>query len=168
MARQGWVKTIFLLVLGSCGQNNSYHRSKFSLEQSSLHDAVKSKNEDIIKSLLEAGADINEKDDNENTPLHIACVEQHWGIADALLSLEGIDVTIKNKEHLTPFQIVNKIYEQKLRYCQSLLYKPVCCSILEDKMFEAAEDLKLELRLIKRIKDKITVLVSCRLQELPT
>ncbi len=54
--------------------------------------------------LLEGRADVNARDEYENTPLHEALIEHHEETAIALIK-EGADVNAKNQQHTTPLQI---------------------------------------------------------------
>jgi hypothetical protein len=74
-----------------------------------LHHAVNSvripKNRpEIIRGLLEHGADVNAKNVNGDTPLHIAVIREHAAVVAVLLCHPKIDVHALNNNKKTPFQ----------------------------------------------------------------
>ena len=50
-----------------------------------LHCACEVGNAKVVQWLIEAGADLCVKDKQNTTPLHLACVNHHWGCVDSLL-----------------------------------------------------------------------------------
>ncbi|CAG9559103.1 unnamed protein product [Danaus chrysippus] len=58
---------------------------------------------DVIQTLLEHGANINSKDAEGKTPLHIAIENQHAAIISLLLSQPGIDLSVRDNKGVTPF-----------------------------------------------------------------
>lgn len=53
--------------------------------------------------MLEHGANINSKDAEGKTPLHIAIENQHAAIISLLLSQPGIDLSVRDNKGVTPF-----------------------------------------------------------------
>uniref|UniRef100_A0AAY4AGH3 Protein phosphatase 1 regulatory subunit 27 n=1 Tax=Denticeps clupeoides TaxID=299321 RepID=A0AAY4AGH3_9TELE len=60
-----------------------------------IHEAVLTGNLDCVKLLVELGADINQRDEEDWTPLHMACSDSFPEIAKYLLSL-GASVDSEN------------------------------------------------------------------------
>ena len=69
-----------------------------------LIDAVKAKDEARVRSLLDDGADVNERDDAQWTPLHWAVQKDTAAISDLLLS-RGADIEAKDEDGTTPLHI---------------------------------------------------------------
>ena len=72
-----------------------------------LHYAANKGYLEIVKLLLEKGADINVQDNDGRTPLHEAMSYQAFGVARFLLE-NGANVNLKNKDGDTP--IISVVY----------------------------------------------------------
>lgn len=70
---------------------------------SPLHYAANSGSYEVIKFLVEKGADINRKDSDGNTPLHLAC--RSLGDKESILYMldHGVNPKLKNNEGQTPY-----------------------------------------------------------------
>ncbi|CAF3694746.1 unnamed protein product [Rotaria socialis] len=71
--------------------------------ESPLHLAAQWGLERVVSALIEYHADINKKDAEANTPLHVAIINQHTAIINLLLNAPSLDLTIRNKQNQTPF-----------------------------------------------------------------
>ena len=67
-----------------------------------LLDACKNGNIDLVKKMLSYGADVNAKNNNGNTPLHLASRKGHTEIVKLLLE-HGADANVKNNDGETAF-----------------------------------------------------------------
>lgn len=59
--------------------------------------------EQVVQTLIEHGADVNAKDVEGKTPVHVAIQNQHSQIISLLLCHPNIDLNIRDKKGLTPF-----------------------------------------------------------------
>jgi hypothetical protein len=67
---------------------------------------------DAVTVLLEAGADPNVRDADQQTALHIAAKALHPGIVRALIA-KGAELDAKDKDGLTAMQVVAKMEAPK-------------------------------------------------------
>jgi ankyrin repeat protein len=67
---------------------------------------------EIINFIIERGADVNQKDKQENTPLHIAVINKNLNAANLLLD-RGAQIDAKDKNSQTPLHIavINKNFK---------------------------------------------------------
>uniref|UniRef100_A0A1B6G1J7 FYVE-type domain-containing protein n=2 Tax=Cuerna arida TaxID=1464854 RepID=A0A1B6G1J7_9HEMI len=72
-------------------------------QQSPLHLCCQWGLESVVQTLVEHGANINVKDAEGKTPLHIAILNQHHSIISLLLCHPFLDLTVPDKNGLTPF-----------------------------------------------------------------
>lgn len=73
-----------------------------------LHDAVKNGNTSDVKLLINNGENINDKDEEGQTPLHIAVKTGTYEMILTLVS-SGADINIKNSHGETPLHLAVKI-----------------------------------------------------------
>jgi ankyrin repeat protein len=66
-----------------------------------LHQAAKKGNFNEVRRLIEDGANVNVKDENNDTPLYIAVGQGHKEIAELLIS-KGADVNVVRSLGYTP------------------------------------------------------------------
>jgi len=84
--------TIAAVVLVGCGP---------SAPDISIHEAIFDGNIEAVKQHLDAGTDVNAKDEKGWTPLHEAALGGHKGIAELLIA-KGADVNAKDDNGWTP------------------------------------------------------------------
>ena len=85
--------TIAAVVLVGCGPN--------------IHEAAKTGNIKAVKQHLDAGADVNAKDDKFGlTPLHFAAGRGNKEVVELLIA-KGVDVNAKNNRGGTPLHLPN-------------------------------------------------------------
>ncbi|XP_054279848.1 rabankyrin-5-like [Macrosteles quadrilineatus] len=72
-------------------------------QQTPLHLCCQWGLESVVQTLVEHGADINVKDAEGKTPLHAAIQNQHPSIISLLLCHPFLDLTVPDKNGLTPF-----------------------------------------------------------------
>jgi len=92
------ITTIAAVVLVGCGESQPPEPPDIS-----IHDAVEKGNIEAVKQHLDAGTDVNAKDDayGGQTPLHNAAWKGHKEIAELLIA-EGVDVDAKDDRGETP------------------------------------------------------------------
>ncbi|WP_265045438.1 MULTISPECIES: ankyrin repeat domain-containing protein [unclassified Wolbachia] len=61
-----------------------------------------------IRALIDNGADVNEKDNHECTPLHLACENGQTEVVNLLLKREDIDVNAISKDGYTPLHLATE------------------------------------------------------------
>ncbi|CAF0740586.1 unnamed protein product [Adineta steineri] len=71
--------------------------------ESPLHLASQWGLDRVVSALIEHHADINKKDAEANTPLHVAIINQHTTIINLLIGAPNLDLSIRNKQNQTPF-----------------------------------------------------------------
>jgi len=59
--------------------------------------------EQVVQTLIEHGADVNARDAEGKTPVHVAIQNQHSQIISLLLCHPNIDLSKRDKKGLTPF-----------------------------------------------------------------
>ena len=85
-----------------------------------LHYAVRNRNLNIVKLLIENGADVNLINDQDETPLHQAVLSENYNMVKLLIK-HGADPFIKNNRSKTPLEICNneeirQLLEEYIKY----------------------------------------------------
>uniref|UniRef100_A0A2R5LJ33 Ankyrin repeat and fyve domain-containing protein 1 n=1 Tax=Ornithodoros turicata TaxID=34597 RepID=A0A2R5LJ33_9ACAR len=81
------------------GEEEAYDR------QTPLHLSCSWSQESVVQTLIEHGADINAQDAENRTPLHVAITNQNPLIISLLLGHPDLDLSLKDKQGMTPFAI---------------------------------------------------------------
>ncbi|KAJ8913699.1 hypothetical protein NQ315_007416 [Exocentrus adspersus] len=71
--------------------------------QSPLHLCCQWGLEPVVRTLVEHRANVNSRDAENKTPLHVAIENQHHEIISLLLSVPEIDLSLRDKSGLSPF-----------------------------------------------------------------
>ena len=76
-------------------------------------------NLDLLRLLIEKGADVNVLDSNKNSPLHLCCIHDRFSFAEFLLLHSSTDKSLKNSHGFT----ASDIALQKNLNCAKLFKK---------------------------------------------
>ncbi len=79
----------------------------------SIHQTVIDGNEALIRRELSNGANVNEKNEDGHTPLHLAAQSGHKRIVELLID-KGSDVNAKNDDGDTPLDVAIKFKHSKI------------------------------------------------------
>lgn len=94
--------------------NIDHVKSEFD-EKYILHKAVQTRNINIVKLLLEAGANVNTVNKAGNSPLHFALDANNLDIFQLLLNF-GANINAKNIDNITPLHLAVKLSNGKDDY----------------------------------------------------
>ena len=86
--------TIAAVLLAGCGTTQSPEPPTAKAPAISIHDAAKDGNIEAVKQHLAAGTEVNAKDEDGWTPLHLAAMAGHKETAELLIA-KGADVNAK-------------------------------------------------------------------------
>ena len=78
-------------------------------------DAAKYGKDDIVRIFINAGADIDHRNENGDTALILSAKEGHWETFKTLIEF-GADIHIKNKVGDTAHMVAEKYYPSKISY----------------------------------------------------
>ena len=88
-----------------CGEN-IYKTS--GRQQTLIHLFADEGNTDAIKYLMKYNFDVNQKDVDGNTPLHLAVMNNHYSTCKCLCSQPKISLNIKNNVNESPLDIATR------------------------------------------------------------
>ncbi|GAA5797353.1 acyl-CoA-binding protein [Helicostylum pulchrum] len=109
-ARQDNLEKLSLAITQDNELLNSKDQDGFTV----LHLASDRGNIDIVKYLIDAGADLNiQTDEDKETALHLACISEQFEIAKLLID-RGIDQTLVDAEGKTAFEQADESFVNKL------------------------------------------------------
>ena len=94
----------------SSGSAGSFSLSTQDLKdrgRTALHKAASSTSAQVVRVLLERGANPNEDDNDGNTPLHLACLYGRGETVESLLSF-GADASLRNGKQQTAMCVTCK------------------------------------------------------------
>ena len=93
--------TIAAVLVVGCATTQSPEPPTAKALDISIHEASKKGNLEAVKQHLAAGSDVNAKDENGETPLHLSAAFGHKEIAELLIA-EGADVNTQITFGQTP------------------------------------------------------------------
>lgn len=106
-----------------CDINHLYHYFGVTL----LHRAVQKNNVEIVKLLLENGANVNAQTKTQDTSLHLACLYyyQHpkYDLIDILIQF-GADMNIKSKYGENVFEVLRRYNHNNV--IQFIKFRLIC------------------------------------------
>ena len=117
----------------------------------SLFDAVKAKNYELVKKLIDEGADVNAKNDEGETALMIASNEGDKEICELLIE-KGADVNAKDNEGNTALMYVSLKGDKEI--CELLIKNNAEVPELDDSITKEYKYSWAELRAYKQEFDK--------------
>ena len=81
--------------------------------KTALHQAAANNNENICTLLIDAKAQLNPQDENDNTPIMLAALAKARDVV-TMLATRGADVAVKNKQQQTLFHILSSTGQHDL------------------------------------------------------
>ena len=91
----------------SCNHAHAGLICKMRYDPTPLHLAAARGHADVVKLLIDAGADLNKGDMHNNTPLHLAAARGHADVVKLLIDA-GADLSKRNMRNKTPLQKAKK------------------------------------------------------------
>lgn len=140
-SERGYIDIVTLLLK----QHNCDHLQMLGDGRIALHYASKKGHLECVKKLSKHDSNLDYQDDCENTPLHLACINQHIDVIDYLIE-KGANTLIHNEDGLIPFIIMyqkNIQNQVKQTTLQRMLHvKDIDNNILFHKLAEMNNSLK--------------------------
>lgn len=111
------LRTVSLDEVRELLEQGAYPNAKFpgmiGMLSSPIHAAVQCNRPDIVKLLIEYGADYNEKESDGKTPLHWACYRNYTEVVEVLIN-SGADVRARTDVGTTPLHLVRSAEAARL------------------------------------------------------
>ncbi len=114
-AKVSFISMLTLSLLMSCDETKkeTTEDDSTSIEEASvqkpsvdIHTATFFANHEAVKQHIQAGSDLNKKDQFGSTPLHVAATFGRTDIAISLINA-GVDLSVKNPQGSTPLHIAS-------------------------------------------------------------
>ncbi len=120
-----------------CTGNSAIHLAivKGYTDKSKDGKELKYSNFEIVKKLVECGADVNIQNRNGNTPLHLAYLRRDQDMINFLLD-KGADRNLKNKNNEIPSYMSNKTYDE----AYNLLIQSTIVFFLDKNKFSSVKE----------------------------
>lgn len=105
-------------------------------DRSKHNEVLKFSNHELVRKMLELGANANLQNSYGETPLHLACLRHDKEMIRDLLSA-GANPNLRNKDGKTPFEMIDLGYQA----ATGILRGRVFVFLLDEKEYNAATDL---------------------------
>ncbi|XP_044014111.1 uncharacterized protein LOC122856501 [Aphidius gifuensis] len=90
-----------------------------------IHCAIRAKSLDVVILLLERGVSVKQRNQQEQTPLHVACIVQDKACVEALLNTNGTDINAVDRSNRTPLHFAVMTNGSSSELVELLLKHPI-------------------------------------------